>query len=252
MISRVFELYRRGGLGEVGRGIRDWCFYSPLSRVLCRLYARRTLEVNGVSVSFGIRDPESFRRSVGHGETDVIEDFLAHLTDGDVVWDVGANQGTYSLFAAKRGAEVHAFEPNPDAYEIIERNAQRNGVSIQVHRVALGSTNDTMVLREADRAGTRWIAQEGPGEEVTVRRGDDLQVPPPDVLKIDVEGAEVDVLEGMRSLLEECRVCYVEIHDDSARAVRDVLRNAGFEITDLSNEPVRSYVITRGVRGEPA
>jgi FkbM family methyltransferase len=52
-----------------------------------------------------------------------------NLRPGDVVLDIGANQGIYSCYAAYQGASVIAYEPHPESFEMLERNLQRNGFS---------------------------------------------------------------------------------------------------------------------------
>lgn len=73
----------------------------------------------------------------------------------------------------------------------------------------------------------------------------------PDVMKIDVEGAEANILKGASNLLErrECRVFYVEVHPNrlenfssSPEEVRSLLRDAGYSIEDME-EPVGNYTI---------
>ena len=241
MYSRTLALYRKGGLNEIVRGVRDWVFHSELSSLLTHVYSKRDLEVNGVSVSFKICNSESFRRSVGHGEKEVIADLISKINPGDVFWDVGANQGTYSLFASNVGAISHSFEPNPKACRIIRENARLNDVDVSIHQLALGTKDETMILRDADRSGKRWIAANGTGIEVSVRRGDNLDIEKPDILKIDVEGAELDVLDGFRNHLSDCRICYVEYHGGNKERVQTILSKFGFEVTEISGNVIRGH-----------
>lgn len=103
--------------------------------------------------------------------------------------------------------------------------------SITVYPFALGAENKSGILKQAHRSGVRQIADYGDGEPIEIKRGDDISIPGPDILKIDVEGAEVDVLRGLESLLDSSRVCYVEIHDDNRPAVTEILEQNGFQIS---------------------
>lgn len=233
MFREVYQLMSEGGFTELLRGIRDYSYYSSFALLFVLIYSSRTLVVDSVSVSFTISNTESLRRALGHGETDVITDFLSEVSANSVVWDVGANQGTYSLFAAECGGEVHAFEPGTSAADILERNLRLNQVSsVTVHRFALGAENKAGVLQHGHRSGVRQVANDGDGDPIEIRRGDDVPVTAPEVLKIDVEGAEVDVLRGLGAVLDSCRVCYVEIHDNNRAAVVSVLDERGFEVAE--------------------
>jgi len=75
---------------------------------------------------------------------------------------------------------------------------------------------------------------------VPVARGDSLDLPPPDVIKIDVEGAELAVLDGFGQLLQAARAVYVEVHDlDEREDVLQTLRDRGLEIADEWDEIVK-------------
>lgn len=234
--SRLKELYRLGGAREVLRGIRDWMVYWGRAAIESRLYSTRVLTVDGASVRFTVADAESIRRTEGHGETEIISHFLSRISEDDIVWDVGANQGTYALFAAQAGAEVHAFEPNSRLCDILQRNSTLNGVDVTVHNVALSSKEGIMVLRQAGHAGGRWIDENGPGDKVRVRRGDVIDVASPTVMKVDVEGHEIEVLAGMPSRLKNLHTCYVECHDEHESMVTDRLREAGFETEEKGSK----------------
>ena len=72
----------------------------------------------------------------------------------------------------------------------------------------------------------------GDGESIEIKRGEDISIPDPDILKIDVEGAEVDVLHGLETLIDSSRVCYVEIHGDNRSAVTKILERNDFQISE--------------------
>jgi FkbM family methyltransferase len=148
------------------------------------------------------------------------------ICPGDCVWDVGANIGLYSeLFAAAVGSAgaVVSFEPSPDCVAAVEarRQASSSGAAWQVVGAAL-----------SDEDGWAWLSvAEGntaPGNHLADRPGNaTIQVqkfradsviaagyPAPSVIKIDVEGFEGEVLDGMEDLLASRSVKAVcaEIH----------------------------------------
>jgi FkbM family methyltransferase len=150
--------------------------------------------------------------------------FLAAVRPGDVVWDVGANVGLYtSLFGELVGpaGKVVAFEPVPQSYrallegttEVANVVALNRGLSDRPGRMP-------MVIAGEPTAATNSFFGDGPGEriELELAAGDDLaegeQLPLPDVVKIDVEGFELEVLTGLRGTIGEprCRMVLCEVH----------------------------------------
>jgi len=130
------------------------------------------------------------------------------LRDGDVVYDVGANAGFFSLFAAKLGCAVYAFEPLPENLANLRKHIALNGANVEVWDVALSSSSG--VARFTTDAHPAMGRLEDRGElEVRTETLDRLvasgQIPPPRAMKIDVEGAEHDVLTGAAAVLARHR-----------------------------------------------
>ncbi|MCW2715749.1 MAG: methyltransferase FkbM family [Frankiales bacterium] len=173
----------------------------------------------------------------GTNELPVQEALRGLLRPGAVFFDVGSNVGFFALLAAREvgvtGA-VHAFEPVPRIAEAVRRNAALNGFDgLQVHTVAVSDTDGTAELMLAGHPGGATLSTaDTPAdltERVTVRvvTLDGLvasgAVPPPDVVKIDVEGAEMQVLDGMTRLLTTQRpalVCELDAADPATLAVK--------------------------------
>jgi FkbM family methyltransferase len=174
---------------------------------------------------------EAHRAASVAGERDILERFLDDLRPTDVVWDVGAAIGTYSCFAGQIAENLVSFEPHPGNAKRLAENLALNGVASDIRQVAL-SAEDGAVGFESDGgvgAGTHFVTPNA-ARTVRARRGDDTQ-PRPSVVKIDVEGHEKAVLDGMAESLEWIRVAYVEVHpqlDVDPQAVRKVFDSAGF------------------------
>lgn len=230
-------LYKKGGLKEVCRGVKDKIYFDirNMKRDLhAKAIQKRKLEIGGHHVYFHIHSYESLFRSKGHGEEAVLVDFINNIEASDIIWDVGANHGTYSMFASKIGEEVHAFEPGPEARDSLQKHLSENDLSINIHPIALGEANSEMVLEQSSRSGTRSLTGSGSGDLVKVRRGDELNIPKPNVIKIDVEGFELEVLSGLNKSLDNCRICYVEAHSEQLRKeIRKILAGHGFTLTEL-------------------
>jgi FkbM family methyltransferase len=138
---------------------------------------------------------------------------LSLLKEGGVLVDVGANIGTFTLPAARRvGARGHvlAMEPAPRVVELLRRTVALNEVAdwIEVRECAAGEANGTVLFglsRQTTHNSLQMPDDTVEQIEVPIRRLDDLigsgrQV---DVVKIDVEGAELQVWRGMQRIVAE-------------------------------------------------
>jgi len=152
----------------------------------------------------------------GVSEPETTELFKKLLRAGDVVFDVGAHVGEYTLLAAKlvdsRGA-VHAFEPNPDLHRAIVHNVELNRFkNCSVNQLATGDQPGTMFLDLAGDPSEAHLRVEGGSAHasrsfsVAVATLDDywsaIGRPQVRLIKMDIEGAELLALKGASRLLE--------------------------------------------------
>ncbi|HSQ04676.1 MAG TPA: FkbM family methyltransferase, partial [Burkholderiales bacterium] len=129
-----------------------------------------------------------------------------------VVWDIGANVGLYTTQFLERGApQVICFEPAPAAVRVLQQKfGPETGVGkrVQIVPVALSDQSGTASFIADDTAVTNRLAAQGePGAvQVRVERADRLiaeaAIPRPHVIKVDVEGFELEVLTGCGTLLQ--------------------------------------------------
>lgn len=163
-----------------------------------------------------------------------------------VVWDVGANVGTVSLplAVACPHAHIHAFEPSPPVLARLHRNLSLNpslSSRVQVHEVALSdrtSRTEFHLSQDACNSGVGSIVRRPEGGATTVSvqcaRADELvaqgRLPPPEVIKIDVEGFELEVIRGLSETLRAHPVKLVFEHDPA------LLRERGHSLTAVSDE----------------
>jgi FkbM family methyltransferase len=140
-----------------------------------------------------------------------VKDFLVgRFSAGEVFVDVGANVGAYSLRAASSGMKVYSFEPNTETVRILRRNAEINHLTVEVMEVALGAENGT--VKFAPFGGTSRVTPEGT-VDVPIRTLDSYELPSIDLMKVDVEGYELDVLKGAKQTLARCRpTLMIEMH----------------------------------------
>lgn len=128
--------------------------------------------------------------------------------------DIGANIGNHTLFLSRVFGEVHAFEPNPAMIARLEGNIAANDAShVQVHSFGLSDSNEFLPFEEATNknAGSSRFVRNAANANKTleVRRGDDviktLDLQKIDFIKIDVEGFEVAVLNGLSQTIAKHR-----------------------------------------------
>ncbi len=202
--------------------------------------------------------------TLGTSDPDEQQWLCRHVSRGDVLFDIGANIGFFTLLGGKLvGAEgaVIAFEPLPDNLTQLHKNIALNGFD-QVTVVAAAVSNEPGTASFATPLGRRDTARlvrlqddDNPRIEVDVVTIDQWlnHTPdrrPPNVLKIDVEGSEIDVLRGAKNTLEAMRpTIMVEVHwlgRDFTRYVEQELAPLGYVARqldghDLPIDPVRYH-----------
>jgi len=166
------------------------------------------------------------------------------------VWDVGANVGVYASQFAERGANVVCFEPAPAAIAALQRRFAAPGQSyVRIVPIALGDRRSAAVFSADGASPNNQIvadAGDSPTVEIQVHAGDgalaEFSLPSPNVIKIDVEGYELEVIEGMPGVLasDALRSVFVEVHfsllharglDNAPAAILQALREHGFRVS---------------------
>lgn len=220
-------------------------------RLWLRLIRRRvTMKVGRLRAVFAARTEGEWRRVTELcGERALLQRLIGMLRPGEVVYDVGANVGTHTiLFALAVGSSgrVIGFDPEPGMAERLRQNVRMNRLgNVVVIQKALGNRADVCTLHVHRKSGSgQHSLLEEPGREavqVEMMEGDRLikeqRLPPPNVVKIDVEGAEVGVIQGLQSALRQadCRLVCCEIHPrhlqrmgQTPEEVESALRELGF------------------------
>ena len=179
--------------------------------------------------------------------------------------DIGACHGVFALaFAQGRpAARALALEPSPPAHEILAGNVLRNHLdNVAVQPVAAGAAPGRVRMRQVwhhlEAMPAMPAAATEPGAagivELPVETVDDLCAGlgfQPDLMKIDVEGYELAVLEGARkTLVRDHPRLFLELHPDrlrelggSARAVVGLLESLGYRFLSLTGAPLRPAAV---------
>jgi FkbM family methyltransferase len=157
------------------------------------------------------------------------EVFCSLIRPGCTVLDVGANIGLYTLLAAKRGARVFSVEADPGNAATLRHHVEINGFSDRVTIFEMAATErakQVSLYRHAYNPGASNIIERGmPAGTVPGRTLDSLDLPPIDICKMDIEGAEIMALMGMQHTLERSPglklfVEYAEVFPNSQALLR--------------------------------
>lgn len=193
-----------------------------------------SVTLNGMEVRFDISTWEEYRRVSRVASNPELQWILQEIRPDDRYWDVGANIGTHTLFPAKRltDGSVVAIEPYPPNVDRLERNVTINDLShVSIEPVALGNSDGEIELTiegGSPGSGGHSIARSDGVQTVTVPLidGDSLleTYEPPTVIKMDVQAAELTVLEGMEEALSPpCRTVFCEVHRRRGVDPKDVM-----------------------------
>ncbi len=167
------------------------------------------------------------------------------------VLDLGANIGYFTLIMAKQAKQVHAFEPEPRNFQTLQKNVELNNIkNVKLYNAAVTETSGTSTLYLCDsNRGMHRVYQsdwckEGTTQVKTIRIDDIIDHA--DFIKIDVEGAELGALKGMKELLQKRKsTVLMEFHPPSIieygarpRDIYDFMASLGYTIRTPSGRPV--------------
>jgi len=160
------------------------------------------------------------------------------LQPGDLFVDVGANVGSYSIWAAELGAEVIALEPAEDTFALLKENADLNRYPIRAIKAAAGSTCGTARFTSG-RDTVNRLDPDGSEDTSMVTLDSIIEHRSVSGLKIDVEGFELEVLRGCERALADGRVGLMQLEWNQAseiamgtdrQPVADLLARHGYSL----------------------
>lgn len=199
-----------------------WAIYPLLVRFMPR-------------VAILIHEPESTRA------------FWDAIQPGMMVIDGGANRGGFSMLASRRAGSsgrVFAFEPEPENFAILRKALRRLSNVTVVQKAIAGATGNATLKLDSFHAGhslTNAVATDR-GVTVPVTTLDDFvadnALPGLDVVKFDIEGAELDAIRGMKRILSSTRrpVIICEVHPPLLpENLRDALEPYGYRTEMLDS-----------------
>jgi FkbM family methyltransferase len=227
---------------------------------LLRQRAVRVVQIDGFLL--GVPSEEwrlaAYLEYRGDLEPGLMKFFGSIVQPGMVVVDVGANLGRMTLCAARilegTGGRVHSFEPTPRTHELLRNNIQINGYLesgvVQFHREAVADIQGESKLTVfPDRSGLNTLFWPDDGTETVLVRTISLdealrEERRIDVVKIDVEGAELLVMRGMKRIVErnpdirivlEFAPTHLRRAGVSPEAFLQEITSVGFRITRIND-----------------
>lgn len=242
-------------LPRLGLGLRD-----ALERLLRRFAGSRTVTIaEGAAGGLKFRGARAgLAFADGLYELPVQRALEEALRPGDVFIDIGANVGFFTVLGARLvgpSGSVYAFEPVKENAEAVRRNVDLNGlgpVVVREEAISDASGQARIYLTHHDGGATLCSTGVVPidvaGETIVERRSlDELiakgEVLPPNVIKLDVEGAEIEALRGMKDTLIQHRPQILYEVDDGDwnileqrhHNVRAFLSELGYAIAPLES-----------------
>jgi FkbM family methyltransferase len=193
--------------------------------------------------------------ALGKYELPLQETLASYLKPGEVFYDIGANIGFFSILGAKlvsSKGKVYAFEPVPDNVARIHHNARLNNFSqiTVIAKAVSESTGEGELLLTKNIGGHTLASADRPPDvqgsmTVDLISIDDLiargELTPPNLVKVDVEGAELDVLQGMKQTLAQYQPIVIyeidakqqEVFERKQQAVVDFLEAQSYQIQPI-------------------
>ncbi len=229
-----------------------------LARTLVEWATRRCVYARRLPIAFGsapifVTPAAGLKflfRPMSKTDPVLLRNVLELVRPGDVVWDIGANLGLFAFAAAARAGrdgQVIAFEPDVWLVQILRRSASVQPAAsspVTIVPAAVASENSLRRFRIASRSRASNALAEfgrsqmgGTDEEQTIvaLSLDWLasQLPPPNVVKCDVEGAEVEVFLGQSMMLENVRpVIICEVGREMSDRMTDILVKQRYRLYD--------------------
>jgi FkbM family methyltransferase len=215
----------------------------------------QTVRHQNVSLIFSVpNELNQFRVDTFSTKEPETLEWIDGIPEGSVLWDVGANIGLYSCYAAKRrGCRVFAFEPSVFNLELLARNIFLNDLTDGVTIVPLPLSN-ALGVSKLNMTTTDWGGALSTFGQSYGHDGQKLErvfqfatlglsiadavkllgIPVPDYIKMDVDGIEHLILSGGQSVLQHVRGVLIEVNDDfdaQARGCATSLTEAGLTLS---------------------
>lgn len=153
----------------------------------------------------------------------------------DTVIDIGAWCGTWSTDLAPYSRKIYAFEPSKSHFHCLEKNIFNISEIVEPNMIALGDREAMIELIETDHTQETRIDESKIGK-IHMRTLDSFNFKKVDLIKIDVEGYEMKVIQGAEKTLESCPYLMIELNNNtkqygsSNRDIEKYLESKGWQV----------------------
>ena len=239
---------------------------SYINEVIINDVMNRILSVNHQGMDLTFSTPNWITKwraeTFSDKEPETLE-WIDEIPKRSVLWDIGANVGLYTCYAAKRGVKVFAFEPSVFNLEILSRNIFLNNLTEQVTIVPLPLT-DKLTFSTLNMGNTNWggalstfgkeYGHDGKPMDIVFKLStiglsmvdavNSLNIPLPDYIKMDVDGIEHLILKGGIPIIKNVKGLLIEINDNFAEQSENanlILKEAGFSFIEKRHEDTFSF-----------
>ena len=174
-------------------------------------------KINGFWVPSNDIHVEQWRQGQPFTQNKCLKEFLdwcrVRNKKFDTVLDIGAWCGTWSAEFAPYCKKIYAFEPDKIHFECLLKNLSSFD-NIELLDYAMGDTETTVSLTDDDFTQARRIYSIG---NILMKTVDSFQFKNVDLIKIDVEGFEMNVLKGAKDTLKNCKFLMIELNNNSKK-----------------------------------
>ncbi len=160
--------------------------------------------------------------------------------NSEILIDIGANIGFYSILSSRRFGQIYSFEPNERNFKVLKKNIGNNKLkNIKIFNFGLGENEEVLIGNSNTKgklfqtSGFAINKDNKKGESVLVKKGDDVLKFKNKTLtiKIDVEGFEFFVLKGLKStLINNWCILQIEIWERNNDEVHSFLKSLGYKM----------------------
>lgn len=210
-----------------------------------------TAQLKGKKVYFSTEDEYSYNwfyprySNNGLHERKITELLVENCKNAQIFLDIGSHIGFFTCIVGKvfPRIKVHSFEMEDQVFQLLQKNVKLNNLdNISLYKWAVSDFNGQAYYEKPPKPNEKTAVAHSGDKEVKSIAIDDFGVVP-DVVKIDVEGTELDVLRGMQKLLPKIKAIFIEIHpelykDNEAEKILELLKDFRvYEICDHRRRP---------------
>jgi len=193
-------------------------------------------------------------------ENEIFDKFIVEVKNANSFLDIGAGIGLYTLFAVKDSSckLVLSIEPNPYVFKILNRNLEDIPINNQISKTlnkAVSSKSNTIELfiptgddfSYTTSNKSLLVKKDIKFKSIVVETTDLSKFKNNyfEVIKIDVEGSELDVLKTISFYLQNCRILFIEIMKENKNEVYNLLKSFNLKPTIESEDDIGNYVFEK-------